>query len=1395
MIDQLIAALSKEVEMSAEEIADTIWLALQMQEFQTESVSSSSSPEEKEINKQESQLDSETSPETTPNTSDFEKTSAQLPTERKAGVYPKSQQKTSESLDISFKVPDAPSLREPLTLARALKPLMRRIPSGRELILDEAATIQQIADEKLWTPILKPTLEPWLDLELVVDEAISMQIWRHTIRELERLLKNYGIFRDVRVWGLVTNENEQVQIRRGVGATAKNETLRSPKELIDPSGRRLILVVSDCVSSFWRNGKVTPVLELWAKQGSMAIVQMLPKWLWKRTALGRASEVRLRGLTPGVVNQKLIAKEVSLWDELEEESGVKVPVFTLEEDKVVTWAQMLSGKGSIWTLGYVFKLNATSVKKETGLFNLARGDLSAEQRVQAFRVTASPMARKLAGLLASAPVISLPIVRLIREALLKNSQQVHVAEVFLGGLLKPLSKINADTNPDYVQYEFMDGVRELLIDSVPSKYVLNVVDEVSKYVAKKAGLSLENFAAVLRNPQQIRDSEVADNIGYFATVTAEVLRSLGGEYVRLAGELDKHNTIDYQNNSQTTLDSLIEYQIGGCLPIDSPSYIKRKADNELYNAVKSGQLCIVSAPVQMGKSSLILRIINNLKQEEFVCAAIDLTLIGNNKISFKDFCYSLINILVDEFNLNNIFNLKDWWKAQESFLGYSTIFRRFIERVLLKAVNQKIIIFIDELDWLIDTDFIEEFLMLLRGLYESQKYKSINNTYSYNFVLSGIFNPSELHSIENRHTSPFNIGKRIQLEEFTYEEALPLASGLEKKADNPQKLLINILEWTGGQPFLTQKLCNFVKKSEEYIADGNEKAWLDNLVQFKIIENWEEQDSPPHLLTIRNRIFSSTKVSELLKLYNLILEKSGYIASSRPVEQELISTGLVIRRERILRVTNQIYSEVFNHTWIEQSLAKLSNTALTSNPEIDYTQLRNLLAHQKWKEADEETFKIMLKVTNREKEKTLDYQAIKNASCANLNTIDKLWIDASKGRFGFSIQLKKWQAAGGKANKETEHKLGNDIGWYVNDKWISDISEFTFDLLAPVGHLPVKWTFHLGGTFPRTEESVLFSYLAQRLFECNINNLEISSQTSQPKLETNLQIFGFETVTVNHQSKIIKTETKQVQYFVEKLSDNTSLEMLLIPGGTFTMGAPEDEEGSSDDERPQHQVTVPMFFMSRYQITQAQWRAVANLPQVKRRLEREPSYFKGDNLPVEQISWYDAVEFCDRLSKHTDRNYRLPSEAEWEYACRAGTTTPFYVGETISTDLANYRGTENDKYKRSGFYGNGPKGIYRQETTPVGNFDMANAFGLSDIHGNVWEWCLDDYYDNYERAPIDGSAWVEPTDNDNDNYPRILRGGSWVSNPVICRCANRYKFDPYDYYNHIGMRVACSIAL
>jgi len=237
--------------------------------------------------------------------------------------------------------------------------------------------------------------------------------------------------------------------------------------------------------------------------------------------------------------------------------------------------------------------------------------------------------------------------------------------------------------------------------------------------------------------------------------------------------------------------------------------------------------------------------------------------------------------------------------------------------------------------------------------------------------------------------------------------------------------------------------------------------------------------------------------------------------------------------------------------------------------------------------------------------------------------------------------------------------------------------------------------------------------------------------------------------------------------------------MVAIPGGTFLMGSPESEQGQSDRESPQHTVTIQPFFMGKFSVTQAQWQAVASLPKVNIHLKSDPSDFKGANRPVEQVSWNDAVEFCRRLSKATGREYRLPSEAEWEYACRAGTTTPFHFGETITTDLANYNGNYN--------YGSGSKGQYREQTTDTGSFP-ANTFGLHDMHGNVWEWCQDTWHENYNGAPTDGSAWVYENANQNR---RILRGGSWDGNPGDCRSASRLDYSPDFNDDYIGFRVVC----
>jgi formylglycine-generating enzyme required for sulfatase activity len=279
--------------------------------------------------------------------------------------------------------------------------------------------------------------------------------------------------------------------------------------------------------------------------------------------------------------------------------------------------------------------------------------------------------------------------------------------------------------------------------------------------------------------------------------------------------------------------------------------------------------------------------------------------------------------------------------------------------------------------------------------------------------------------------------------------------------------------------------------------------------------------------------------------------------------------------------------------------------------------------------------------------------------------------------------------------------------------------------------------------------------------------------------------FRFEVVTVNDKGQITQRQQHEAEYFTEDLGNGITLDMVSIPGGTFMMGSPSGE--GDDDEKPQHRVTISPFFMGKFTITQAQWQAVASLPKIARDLKLDPSYFKGKNRPVESVSWSDAMEFCARLSRHTGKIYRLPSETGWEYACRAGTTTPFYFGETISTDLANYRGTdwEYEGKVYPGNYGKGLKGIYREQTTGVGSFP-ANGFGLYDMHGNVWELCADSWHKNYAGAPSNGSSWI-----DNDNQSCVLRGGSWDYDPYSCRSAFRNYSTRGLFLNRIGFRVVC----
>jgi formylglycine-generating enzyme required for sulfatase activity len=266
-----------------------------------------------------------------------------------------------------------------------------------------------------------------------------------------------------------------------------------------------------------------------------------------------------------------------------------------------------------------------------------------------------------------------------------------------------------------------------------------------------------------------------------------------------------------------------------------------------------------------------------------------------------------------------------------------------------------------------------------------------------------------------------------------------------------------------------------------------------------------------------------------------------------------------------------------------------------------------------------------------------------------------------------------------------------------------------------------------------------------------------------------LRSFEYVTVTVNSTGQITSRETKQGTQYTEDLG-GAQLEMVEIPGGTFLMGAPVTER-NRNGETPQHRITLDGFYMGKYEVTQAQFEAV---------MGRNPSLLKGPNLPVENNSWWEAQEFCQRISEKTGRKYRLPSEAEWEYAARAGTTTAFAFGETITPEIVNYYGDAP--------YGDAAKGLNRARTISVGSTGVANGFGLYDMHGNVFERCFDEWHSSYlgyDNLPTDGSVW----EGGLDPSLRVVRGGAWTSRGFACRSAARDYFSRDSRDGMYGFRV------
>jgi formylglycine-generating enzyme required for sulfatase activity len=797
-----------------------------------------------------------------------------------------------------IRVAAARSLRKPIELERALRPLMRKVPSRSRRVLDEIATAEKSAETGIQMPVVRAEPQRWLDLALVIEETSLTEIWRKTINEFQWLLEHLGAFRDVRVWTMRRNQAGSLELLPRHSRSVTQRRRHHHRELIAPSGQRLILVISDCTSVSWWEGKIHDWLAEWATVNLVTLVQLLPQHLWRRGVLGEGLAVQLRTGIPGAPNSQWRVEGLPVWWTPEQRDALKVavtvPVVTLEPTTLGQWARAVVGLGEVATAGVLFKEDwqPSSGPSVSGQVQTETDQQSAKQIVEQFRSNASPLARRLAVLMAATPV-DVRVVELIQQTMVPESRQVHVAEVYLSGLLT--------RNQETGRFEFQPGVRAELRKSLGQSEAIALLNQVSAYLAERMGREIQSFAAFLLAdvPEVTQQEETAIA---FAEIGLDVLRQLGGQYASFA-------------------ESLVQ---------------QRQAQRQF--------------PAQQAE------------------------------------------------------------KASGS-------------------------------------------------------------------------EPSDLPT--------------LKLLEFESVQLVPDRSG----------------------------------------------------------------DLPPG--------------------------------------------GIVLQTQDVEVVTIAVES--------------------------------------------------------------------------------------------------------------------------------TELQSFEFETATLEGG--TKQSDILGNLFRRGEQRIEW---------------------------------------------VIRKQQRQAYQWVEQLGDEMTLEMVSIPTGSFIMGAPEDELKRQTSERPQHRVNISDFLMGKYPVTQAQWRFVANLPQIKRKLKRGPSRFKGDRRPVERVNWWDAVEFCDRLSVYSGCEYRLPSEAEWEYACRAGTTTPFHVGETITTDLANYRGTET--------YGQGPKGQYRQKTTDVESFP-ANAFGLHDMHGNVWEWCLDHWHGSYEGAPEDGSAWLS---RDQNSF-RVLRGGSWDDDPRGCRSATRFYIIPDGVDLSFGFRVVCVV--
>jgi tetratricopeptide (TPR) repeat protein len=553
MIEDFLKTLEKSgLDFTEAQLSDLLWLA---QYIKPEEVTTSKSFDSSVSSSPQTPPPS---PMTTPPLATPQPKHSQKTTKAELHLKDNSDSQKGYS-SINFTAPAASALPAKVEIGRALRPFKRRRLNTNQRILDETATANRIAEEKIWIPILKPAITRWFEVALIVDENISMAVWQQTIVELAQLLTRHGAFRNVRIWSLDTSSETEVVLRARPHFQSNKTTskIRSApathyKNLIDPQGQRLIIIVSDCVGPAWFANQVTPLLETWGKSNPLVILQVLPQRLWLHTALGAYNSGLLHASAVGVANHQLnILDYDDIFASSKDLRGLLVPIVTLEPSILASWSSLVAQAQQKWVplliVNTSWKTELSYLATDYRVRSNPSNGLSAREQIESFEATATPTTRELARLLSVLP-ISLPIINLVQEAMLPHSRQVHVAELLLSGLLQPI--VN-HPDPNYIQYDFSSlEIRQILFSRVKLSEVTHLLEKTSSYIAKRAG-QLRSFQVGLKD-STIIDSEkdfIAASSKQFANISTTILQRLGSRYADFINHLQEQ--VAYDDNPES----------------------------------------------------------------------------------------------------------------------------------------------------------------------------------------------------------------------------------------------------------------------------------------------------------------------------------------------------------------------------------------------------------------------------------------------------------------------------------------------------------------------------------------------------------------------------------------------------------------------------------------------------------------------------------------------------------------------------------------------------------------------------------------------------------------------------------------------------------------------------